>query len=65
MRTVIAILLAFLPALSPAQQDPQQTTLNWFAVFSFSGTGYIKDDEKINPDRSSTIRPACWDDQAS
>jgi uncharacterized membrane-anchored protein len=26
------------------------STLNWFAVFSFSGTGYIKDDEKINPD---------------
>ena len=109
MRTVIAILLTFLPALSPAQQDPQQTmqelrnlawqkgpgtgqiagkaqitipenyvfldsqntrrfleltgnpprdghytyapsTLNWFAVFSFSSTGYVKDDEKINPD---------------
>ncbi len=109
MRTVVAILLAFLPALSLAQQDPQQamqelrnlawqkgpgtgqlagkaqitipdnyvfldsqntrrfleltgnpprdghytyapSTLNWFAVFSFSSTGYIKDDEKINPD---------------
>src|SRR5262245_7398503 len=25
-------------------------SLNWFAIFSFSDTGYIKDDEKINPD---------------
>ena len=25
-------------------------TLNWFAVFSFDETGYIKDDEKIDPD---------------
>jgi len=25
-------------------------TLDWFAVFSFDSTGYIKDDEKIDPD---------------
>lgn len=25
-------------------------TLNWFAIFQFVPTGYIKDDEKINPD---------------
>jgi uncharacterized membrane-anchored protein len=26
------------------------SSLNWFAVFSFSDSGYIKDDEKIDPD---------------
>ena len=25
-------------------------SLKWFAVFSFEATGYVKDDEKINPD---------------
>src|SRR6185436_3988690 len=25
-------------------------SLAWFAIFSFSDTGYVKDDEKINPD---------------
>jgi uncharacterized membrane-anchored protein len=25
-------------------------TLDWFAVFSFDATGYVKDDEKIDPD---------------
>jgi uncharacterized membrane-anchored protein len=25
-------------------------TLDWFAVFSFDSTGYVKDDEKIDPD---------------
>lgn len=108
MRTVIAILLAALPALSFAQKDPQAileemrklswqkegagqistkatiaipkehvfldskntrrfleltgnpprddhytfapSSLDWFAIFNFSDTGYIKDDEKINPD---------------
>jgi uncharacterized membrane-anchored protein len=25
-------------------------TLSWFAVFSFNPVGYVKDDEKINPD---------------
>lgn len=25
-------------------------SLNWFAVFSFDATGYVKDDEKIDPD---------------
>lgn len=25
-------------------------SLKWFAVFSFSSSGYVKDDEKINPD---------------
>jgi uncharacterized membrane-anchored protein len=26
------------------------TSLNWFAIFSFADSGYVKDDEKINPD---------------
>jgi uncharacterized membrane-anchored protein len=109
MKTVIALLLAALPAFSFAQQDPQAVmeemrklswqegqgvgqiakratiaipkdhvfldskntrrfleltgnpprdenytfapaSMDWFAIFSFSETGYIKDDEKIDPD---------------
>jgi uncharacterized membrane-anchored protein len=26
-------------------------TLNWFAVFGFNASGYVKDDEKIDPDQ--------------
>ncbi|GKT14641.1 hypothetical protein AVHY2522_05305 [Acidovorax sp. SUPP2522] len=34
-------------------------SLDWFAVFSFDDTGYIKDDEKINaPELLSSIKAA-------
>ena len=44
----------FLELTGNPPRDGQYTyapmSLNWFAIFSFSDSGYVKDDEKINPD---------------
>ena len=44
----------FLELTGNPPRDGQYTyapaSLAWFAIFSFSETGYVKDDEKINPD---------------
>jgi uncharacterized membrane-anchored protein len=44
----------FLELTGNPPRDGQYTfapaSLSWFAIFSFSDSGYVKDDEKINPD---------------